>query len=198
MTPPQIATAVAGAALLLASVGVFLRRRTFRLRALVGMIVGAGMLYAAWRPSVIVVMGPDSDVLRLRWIVGLLSLLMLTITLESIRTARMQERYALLWLAAGALLLVGALSNPPARWAERLTGMSYGAVVGVTVFALMLLLLFHLCVALSGAQERMARIARELARVEEIVRRSVPPRNPTPPPPPDPTPPTSAGPSAPT
>mgnify|MGYP000190005891 CR=1 FL=1 len=198
MTPPQIAAAAAGALMLIPCAWAFIRRRTLRLRALVGMLVGGGLLYAAFRPSVIVVMGPDSDALRLRWIVGLLSLTVLTITLESIRASRMRERYALLWLAAGALLLVGALSNPPARWVERLTGMSYGAVVGVTVFAFMLLLLFHLCEALSGAQDRIARIARELARVEEIVRRSAPPGGSRPLPPPGETPPASTGPSAPT
>lgn len=197
MTPPQIAAAAIGALALVPCLWAFIRRRTLRLRALAGILVGGGMLYAAFHPNVIVVMGSDSDVLRLRWIVGLLSLVVLTLTLESIRASRMQERYALLWLAAGALLLVGALSNPLARWAERLTGMSYGAVVGATVFAFMLLLLFHLCEALSGAQDRIARIARELARVEEIVRRSTPPGGPRPPPPPDETPPTSGGPSAP-
>lgn len=196
MTPPQMVAAAFGVALAGASAFFFLRNRIFRFRAIVGLIVGGGLLFAAFRPEVIVLMGPDSDVLRLRWIVGLLSLLVGTATLEAIRAGRMRERYALLWLASGATLLIGAVSPLLSRWVERLTGMSYGAVASVTVFAFVLLLLFHLCVALSGAQDRIAALSRELALLDERLRRLTAPASEKSPPR-DGTPPASDGRSAP-
>lgn len=171
MTPPQLVSAAAGALVCLGSLIAFFRQRTGRFRALLWLFVGAVLIYAAFRPTIIVLMGEDSDLLRLRWIVGLLSLVVLTVTLEAIRIKRMQERYALLWLAAGVCLLVGSLSTRLSAWVTRLTGMGYGAIVGVVLFAFILFLLFHLSVALSHLREQLARLAQELARVEEKLRR---------------------------
>lgn len=194
MTPPQMVAAAFGIAILSLSAVFFVRNRIFRFRALVGLIAGTGLLHAALHPEVIIIMGPDSDVLRLRWIIGLLSLLVSTATLEAIRAGRMRERYALLWLVSSATLLIGSLSPLLSRWIGRLTGMSFAAVAGVTVFAFLLLLVFHLCVALSGAQDRIAALTRELALLDERLRRlTAPPPEKSPPP--DGTPPTLGGPS---
>ncbi|MDZ4199076.1 MAG: DUF2304 domain-containing protein, partial [Kiritimatiellia bacterium] len=154
MTPPQMISAGVGCLLCLGSLFVFVRRRTGRFRALIWLFVGAVLVYAAYRPTIIELMGEDSDLLRLRWMVGLLSLVVLTVALEAIRISRMQERYALLWMAAGACLLVGSVSTRLSDWATRLTGMSYVVIVGVGLISFMLLLLFHLSVALSHQRDQ--------------------------------------------
>jgi 4-amino-4-deoxy-L-arabinose transferase-like glycosyltransferase len=198
MTAPQWVSAAAGT--LIAGVGAvaFVRDRTLRLRALISLIVGAFLIYAAFRPAIIEWMGPDSDLLRLRWMIGLLSLAVLTATLEAIRVSRMQERYALLWLATGTGLLAGSLFPELAAAVTRLTGMSFGAIVGVALLAFVLFLLFHLCLVLSDLRERLACVTRDLARVEEKVRRLSDAPSETGKEPPDRTTPPYDGPSSPT
>ena len=83
----------------------------------------------------------------------------------------MQERYAFLWLVTGAALLLGALYPDLARFVAAVTGMNYTVSVLVVVFAFMLLMLFHLSVALSVTQHKLGQIARELALAEERLRR---------------------------
>ncbi|HMO99327.1 MAG TPA: DUF2304 domain-containing protein [Kiritimatiellia bacterium] len=143
------------------------------------MAIGATMVYAGFRPTIIETFGPDSDELRIRLVVALISFIVLTVTLEAIRIARMQERYAFLWLVAGCLLLGGALFPDLSHLISRLTGMSYGAVVMVILFTFILLMLFHFSVALSRTQQKLAGVARELALVEERLRRLTTPANPT-------------------
>jgi hypothetical protein len=171
MTLPQIFAAVCGGLLLLVSLYISVQFRTRRFKALFWGAVGAAMMFAGFRPAIIEVLGPDSVELRVRFIVALLSFIVLTVTLESIRVAKMQERYAFLWLATGSLLLLGALYPDLARLVAAVTGMNYTVSVLVVVFAFILLMLFHVSVALSVTQFKLGQIARELALAEERLRR---------------------------
>ena len=171
MTLPQIFAAVFGGLLLLVSLYISVQFRTRRFKALFWGAVGAAMMFAGFRPAIIEVLGPDSVELRVRFIVALLSFIVLTVTLESIRVAKMQERYAFLWLATGSLLLLGALYPDLARLVAAVTGMNYTVSVLVVVFAFILLMLFHVSVALSVTQFKLGQIARELALTEERLRR---------------------------
>lgn len=171
MTLPQLFSTAAGALLALASLYFFVQFRTRRFKAMFWLAVGAAMMFAGFRPTIIEVLGPDSVELRVRFIVALLSFIVLTVTLESIRVAKMQERYAFLWLVTGAALLLGALYPDLARFVAAVTGMNYTVSVLVVVFAFMLLMLFHLSVALSVTQHKLGQIARELALAEERLRR---------------------------
>ncbi len=170
MTLPQIVSAVTGGICCVGSLYVFVRQRTRRFKALVWLALGAAMVYAAYRPQIIELLGPDTTELRLRLVVVLLSFIVITVTLEAIRIARMQERYALLWLLTGVILFTGALSYPLADFVSRLTGMSYGATVMVILFVFIMSMLFHVSVTLSRTQRMLARIVQELALVEERLR----------------------------
>lgn len=171
MTLPQLVSALTGGLVVLISLYTFFQYRTRRFRAMFWMALGAAMIYAGFRPTMIEVLGPDSVELRVRVIVALLSFIVLTVTLEAIRVARMQERYAFLWLVTGGALLFGALYPGLAHIIAAVTGMNYVVSVMVIVFAFMLLMLFHFSVALSRTQFKLAQIARELALAEERLRR---------------------------
>ncbi len=171
MTLPQIFSALIGGLILLGAASVFIRQRTRRFKALFWMAIGTAMVFAGFRPHVIEYLGEDSAELRLRLVVALLSFIVLTITLEAIRVGRMLERYAFLWLVTGLLLLLGALFQEVAWVIPQLTGISFAATVLLILFTFVMLLLFYLSVALSTLQLKLFQIARELALVEERLRR---------------------------
>lgn len=177
MTLPQLFSSLVGGGICAASLWGFVSSRTRRFRALIWLAVGLMMLYAGARPGMIELFGPDSADLRLRLVVALLSFTVITITLEAIRVSRMLERYAFLWLLTGAVLFVGAIWTDTGVVVSKLTGMSYTASVMVVIFAFVIFVLFHLCVALSSQQDRHARLVRELALVEARLRRVEAPDN---------------------
>ncbi len=171
MTAAQWLSAVFGVVTCTTAALVFVRQRTHRFKALFWLAIGLAMVFAAFRPQVIEYLGEDSVELRLRLVVALLSFIVLTVTLEAIRIGRMQERYAFLWLATGLLLLLGAVFEELATIIPRLTGISFFATVLLILFGFVMLLLFYVSVALSMLQRKLAQIARELALVEERLRR---------------------------
>jgi len=171
MTVPQGFFLFAGTVLFVVSTVLFFAKKTSRFRAMSAFAVSLAMIFVAFRPHVIELLGEDSATLRLRLVVALLSFIVITITLETIRMSRMQERYAFLWLVTGVVLFVGAFSDGLAAFVSRITGMSYGATVMVVLFAFVVFLLFYMSVALSRSQERLAQVVRELALAEERLRR---------------------------
>jgi len=103
------------------------------------------------------------------------SVLLLLIVLELIRSRRLRERYALLWLATGAILLVlsawrGAL-NTIAGW---LGVSSYPPAIlfaAATLFVIVVLL--HYSTVLSKLSDESTILAQRLALLErEIQERS--------------------------
>ena len=170
MTIPQMFSAGAGVVFCAGSLYVFFRQKTRRFKALFWLAVGLTMVFAAFRPQMIELLGKDTAELRLRLVVALLSFIVLTITLEAIRIARMQERYAFLWLVTGALCLWAPLFEDAASLVARVTGMSYGATVMVILFSFVMLMLFHFSVALSKLQNKLSQVARETALAEERLR----------------------------
>lgn len=170
MTIPQLFSVAIGGGICLASLLGFVSKRTRRFRALFWLGLGLIMVYAGFRPQIIELLGEDGTALRLRLVVALLSFIMLSITLESIRVSKMQERYAFLWLATGTILFLGALSPLLVVWGPRLTGMSYGAIVMVVLFAFIIFVLFHVSVTISRLQANVAELVLSQALVEERVR----------------------------
>jgi hypothetical protein len=170
MTIPQMFSAGAGVVFCAGSLYVFFRQNTRRFKALFWLAVGLTMVFAAFRPQMIELLGKDTTELRLRLVVALLSFIVLTVTLEAIRIARMQERYAFLWLVTGCVLFIGAVSGDIAALVARVTGMSYGATVMVILFSFVMLMLFHFSVALSKLQNKLSRVVREAALAEERLR----------------------------
>ncbi len=170
MTTPQLVSAGAGALLCLASLTVFFRHKTGRFKALFWFAIGSAMVYAAFRPQLIELLGEDSPELRLRLVVVLISFMVITLTLETIRIGRMQECYAFLWLSTGVILLVGSLFHELALIITRLTGMTYNATVILVLFSFVMLMLFTFSIALSRYHGKLSQVAREQALTEKRLR----------------------------
>ena len=122
------------------------------------------------------------------WLVSLAgvlaSLLLLTVVVHLIRSRRLRERYALLWLLTGLVLL--ALS----AWREGLTTVagwvgvtSYPpAVLFATATLFILVVLLHYSTVISKLSDQNSLLAQRLALLEERLRRAgvdpnEPPRN---------------------
>jgi Uncharacterized conserved protein (DUF2304) len=101
------------------------------------------------------------------------SLLLLLVVLELVRGRRLKERYALLWLATGGILLVlsawrGAL-NTIASWVGVETYPPAVLFAVATLFILLVLL--HYSTVLSKLTDENVELAQRVALLEERVRR---------------------------
>jgi hypothetical protein len=101
------------------------------------------------------------------------SLLLLLVILELVRGRRLKERYALLWLATGAVLLVlsawrGGL-NTIAGWVGIETYPPAVLFAVATLFTLLVLL--HYSTVLSKLTDENVELAQRVALLEERVRR---------------------------
>jgi hypothetical protein len=103
------------------------------------------------------------------------SLLLILVVLELIRGRRLKERYALLWLATGGVLLVLSAwrdgLNTLASWFG-VTGYPPAVLFAVaTLFVLLVLL--HYSTVISKLTDENVELAQRVALLEERVQRSV-------------------------
>jgi hypothetical protein len=101
------------------------------------------------------------------------SLLLLLVVLELIRGRRLKERYALLWLATGVVLLVlsawrGAL-NTIAGWFG-VTGYPPAVLFAVATLFILLVLL-HYSTVISKLTDENIELAQRVALIEERIDR---------------------------
>jgi hypothetical protein len=105
------------------------------------------------------------------------SILLILVVLELVRGRRLKERYALLWLATGAVLLIlsvwrGGL-NTIAGW---LGVSTYPPAVLFAVATLFILLvLLHYSTVISKLTDENVDLAQRIALLEERVSRTPPP-----------------------
>jgi hypothetical protein len=116
--------------------------------------------------------------LRVSIVASIASILLILVVLELIRSRRLRERYALLWLATGFVLLVLSAwrdgLNTIAGWFG-VTGYPPAVLFAVaTLFILVVLL--HYSTVISRLSDQNSILAQRLALLEERVRgRSDPP-----------------------
>ena len=108
-------------------------------------------------------------------VAALLGIGMLWTAVESIRHGHLRERYAVLWVATGAVLAVAAIalfavaSFAPAAFRRMIlavhawTGMSSTEAILCAISAFAILLLFQISIALSTALNNQARLAQRIA-----------------------------------
>ena len=110
--------------------------------------------------------------LKVSIVATLASLLLILVVFELIRSRRLRERYALLWLATGVVLLVlsawrGGL-NTIARWLG-VTGYPPAVLFAVATLFILLVLLDYSTV-ISKLADQNAILAQRLALLEERLR----------------------------
>jgi len=109
------------------------------------------------------------DVLKILAIVGSGTVLLLVV--ELIRRGRLKERYSLLWLFAGGVLLVLSSSRTILEYISNLVGIYYPpSFLFLLAFLFLLLITLHFSVTISGLSEKNKRLAQELALLRQEMR----------------------------
>jgi hypothetical protein len=170
MSWTRIILAVLGAGLALHSLNLLLRSPTRRFLALIWLAIAGTLALAAWNPAILRQVETTSFTVRMRLATGLLSFLVLMITLEAVRRTAMQERYALLWVFTGCILLLFAIYPNAIAWLVALTGMHYVSAIVVVVFGFLILVAFDFSLALSRLREKQKATAQYAALVEKRLR----------------------------
>lgn len=169
-TMPRIILAFAG---ILICVGLLIAlwERRIRIFSLVmGMLLGLFLILVSINPQILQFLIGTSFIARIRFLMVVLSFLVVVITLEAIRRSHLQERYAILWITTGLLILLAAFFPQVLNLFTIFLGTQYvTSVVGI-VFVFLLLIVFHFSIALSGIQKKQYQIAQRCAILEIRVR----------------------------
>jgi hypothetical protein len=114
------------------------------------------------------------DVLKIMAIVG--CGLGLILIVELIRRGRLKEKYSLLWLFAGTILLIFSSSRGLLEYASSLVGIYYPpSFLFLLAFLFLLLITLHFSSVISGLSEKNKRLAQELALLrQEMAERMIP------------------------
>jgi len=109
------------------------------------------------------------DVLKILAIVGSGTVLLLVV--ELIRRGRLKERYSLLWLFAGGVLLLLSSSRSILDYVSNMVGIYYPpSFLFLLAFLFLLLITLHFSVTISGLSEKNKRLAQELALLRQEIR----------------------------
>lgn len=109
------------------------------------------------------------DMLKVLAIVGSGTVLLLVV--ELIRRGRLKERYSLLWLFAGGVLLVLSSSRNILEYISNRVGIYYPpSFLFLLAFLFLLLITLHFSVTISGLSEKNKRLAQELALLRQEMR----------------------------
>jgi hypothetical protein len=108
--------------------------------------------------------------LRISIVAAIVACLLLFAILELIRSRRLQERYAMLWLLTGAVILVLALWRALLSRIAGTVGIAYppSALFVLAAFFILLLLL-HYSTVISKLSDQNRILAQRLALLERVV-----------------------------
>jgi hypothetical protein len=165
MTAPYVVLGGLSVAVIVMGTIVAVRHRARRFLGLAWIAVGVAGTLATFAPGLFAGTGTASLMMRMRLVLGLLSFTVLMITLEAVRRFAMEERYALLWVSTGAILVVFAVYPDAVGWLAKLTGMQYVSAITVVVFAFLLLVAFHFSLTLSGIRADQRRLCQHTAEL---------------------------------
>ncbi len=108
---------------------------------------------------------------RVAVVAAVVSALFLLVIFELIRSRRLQERYALLWLVTGAVILLLSVWRDALRLVAEQIGIAYPpSALFVLGFFFILVVLLHYSTVISELSERNVRLAQDIALVEERLR----------------------------
>jgi hypothetical protein len=108
---------------------------------------------------------------RVSVVAAIVSALFLLVIFELIRSRRLQERYALLWLVTGGVILFLSVWRDALRLVAEQIGIAYPpSALFVLGFFFILVVLLHYSTVISELSERNVRLAQDIALVEERLR----------------------------
>jgi hypothetical protein len=108
---------------------------------------------------------------RVAVVAAIVSAVFLVVILELIRSRRLQERYALLWLVTGSVILLLSVWRDALRLVAEQIGIAYPpSALFVLGFFFILVVLLHYSTVISELSERNVRLAQDIALVEERLR----------------------------
>jgi hypothetical protein len=108
--------------------------------------------------------------LKVSIIAAVAAVILLLVIFELIRSRRLQERYALLWLLTGLVILVLAIWRGALERLAGLVGISYPpSALFVLASFFVLLLLLHYSTVISKLSEQNMILAQRLAQLEHRV-----------------------------
>ena len=112
------------------------------------------------------------DLIKILAILGSGSVLFVVI--ELIRRGRLKEKYSLLWLFAGGVLLVFSSSRAMLESVARLLGVYYPpSLLFILAFLFLLLITLHFSVVISGLSDKNKKLAQELALLRQQMQESM-------------------------
>jgi hypothetical protein len=108
------------------------------------------------------------DVVKILAIAG--SAILLFLVLELIRRGRLKERYSLIWLFSGIVLLILSLSRGLLEYFSRLIGIFYPpSLLFLIAFVFLLLITLHFSAVISGLSEKNKRLTQEIALLQQAM-----------------------------
>jgi hypothetical protein len=108
---------------------------------------------------------------RVAVVAAIASALFLLVIFELIRSRRLQERYALLWLVTGSVILLLSVWRDALRLVAEQIGIAYPpSALFVIGFLFILAVLLHYSTVISELAEKNVRLAQDIALVEERLR----------------------------
>jgi len=106
------------------------------------------------------------DLLKILAIVVCAAVLFLVV--ELIRRGRLKEKYSLLWLFAGFILLILSVSRDLLEYLSRAIGIFYPpSFLFLIAFLFLLLITLHFSVVISSLTEKNKRMAQEIALLRQ-------------------------------
>jgi hypothetical protein len=112
------------------------------------------------------------DLLKISAIV--VSAAVLIVVIELIRRGRLKEKYSLLWLFAGTVLLVLSASRDLLEYLSRIVGIYYPpSLLFLLAFLFLLLITLHFSVIISGLSEKNKKLAQEIALLRQELREAM-------------------------
>ena len=169
--PVRVACGLAGAGMLLALALGLRRRAVSPLLFLATACPGLLLTAFAFAPGLLEWFIHIPYFTRLRVAMGALSFIVLFITMEALRKDVLEERYALLWLATGALIFLFALFPWLVALLKVFTGIGYTNALMAVLLSFLVLVAFHFSLALSRHHHHQSRAAQHQAVLEQRIAR---------------------------
>lgn len=163
----RVIVGVLGLAVLLQTIRSRMRHKCSGPMALIWILLGLSMILFASNPQDFIILVISTEyITRIRIIMASLSLLVLLITWETVRSTHLQERYALLWVATSLIVLICALFPTVVDLFRAVSGMSYVMAVVSVTFTFLLLVAFHFSITLSSMELKHSKMAQRVAILE--------------------------------